>query len=234
LYQEKLDVTDIISPNNKVLVLNSAPIINSNGVTLLSGKNTSYICDYDGGYKSVLNLTSSQSFNISGGVLNLGDSSSDTTLYFIGVSSTAYLTLFSVDVRFIGKMNNVIYITGGTICIEKVKINKQSWVYPLIEIHTQLETTIEFLSSNITNCIYWYNEVASPHKSAIIFITNTSSLKVNMTILSSSFLNNRFNLSRDVFSRGSACHFYGPSVPPYSCIIIIFFFNYLTFFSIFH
>jgi hypothetical protein len=27
-----------------------------------------------------------------------------------------------------------IFITDGTICIEKVKINRQSWVYPLIDV----------------------------------------------------------------------------------------------------
>jgi hypothetical protein len=181
----------------------------------LSGTNTSYICSYDGGYKSILNLTSSQSFNISGGVLNLGVSSlSDTTLYFIQVNNNGYLTLFCVDIRFIGEMNNVIYMTGGTICIEKVKINKQFWIYPLIEVDVimpEFGATIEFLSSDITKCMYLYNEKTSPYKSAIIFFTKTSTQKLNMTMLSSSFLNNNFSHSGSSSPSGSVCHFQGES-----------------------
>jgi hypothetical protein len=176
----------------------------------LSGTNTSYVCNYAGGYKSILNLTS-QSFNISGGILKLGVLSNDKTLYFIQVNSSGYLTLFYVDLRFIGKMNSVIYMTGGTIHVEKVKINRQSWVYPLIDVNATVSgsgTTVKFLSSNILNSIYIFNGTTSPYKSAIIFFTNTSSQKLNMTILSSSFLNNTFYLSSD-YAVGSGFLFHG-------------------------
>jgi hypothetical protein len=156
-------------------------------------------------------LTSSQSFNISGGILKLGVSSNDTTLYFIQINK-GYLTLFCVDVRFIGEMNSVIYMTEGTIHIEKVKINKQYWVCPLIDVNATFLSsgvTVEFLSSNITNCMYWYYETEIPYRSSIIFFTNTSRQKLNMTILSSSFLNNFFYLSGITYARGSGFHFYG-------------------------
>jgi hypothetical protein len=139
----------IVATNNKELVLNSAPTVNSNNVVLLSGTSTSYVCNYDG-YKSILNLTSSQSFNISGGILKLGVLSNNTTLYFIQVNEGGCLTLFCVDVRFIGQINSVIYMTDGTICIEKVKINRQFWVCPLIHVIAAVSesgATIEFLSS---------------------------------------------------------------------------------------
>jgi hypothetical protein len=168
-------------------------------------------------------LTSSQSFNISGGILKLGVSSNDTTLYFIRVSSTGYLTLFGVDIRFIGEMNSVIYMTDGTVHIEKVKINKQSWVYPLIDVNATISgsrATVEFLSSNITNCIYiyWYNEneinlQLESFKSGIIFFTDTSTQKLNMTILSSSFLNNLFYFSsNNYYDCGSGFHFHGQNL----------------------
>jgi hypothetical protein len=185
----------------------------STNVALISGMNTRYMCNYDGGYKSILNLTSSQSLNISGGILNLGVLSNDITLYFIRVNNSGYLTLFCVDMRFIGEMNSVIYMTEGTICIEKVKINKQYWVYPLIDINTAMsefsETIVEFLSSNITNCTYQYNGNTSPYKSAIIFFTNTSIQKLNLSILSSSFLSNIFYISDNSYARGSGFHFHG-------------------------
>jgi hypothetical protein len=184
----------------------------SNTVILQANTNTNYVCSYDGGYKSILNLTSSQSFNISGGILKLGVLSNDTTLYFIRVNNSGYLTLFCVDIRFIGEMNSVIYMTDGTICIEKVKINKQSWVYPLINVNSTVSespATIEFLSSNISNCVYFYNETTSPYKSGIIFFTNTSTQKLNMTILLSSFLNNLFYFSSSSSACGSGFHFHG-------------------------
>jgi hypothetical protein len=191
----------------KELTLNAVSSFMSNTVTLQANKNTSYICDYDGGYKSILNLTSSQSLNISGGILKLGVSSNDRTLYIIRVNNSGCLTLFYVDIGFNGEMNSVIYMTDGIIRIEKVRINKQSWVYPLIEANATLlvsGATIEFLSSNITNCVY-----NSGYKSAIIFFTNTSTQKLNMTILSSSFLSNAFNLSSNSYARGSGFHFHG-------------------------
>jgi hypothetical protein len=91
--------------------------------------------------------------NISGGILKLGVSSNDKTLYFIQVNSIVCLTLFCVDVRFIGEMNSVIYVTDGTIHIEKVKINKQSWVYPLIDVNSTASgsgAAVELLSINVT------------------------------------------------------------------------------------
>jgi hypothetical protein len=159
-----------------------------------------------------LNLTSSQSFNISGGILKLGILSNDKTLYFVRVNDNGCLTLFCVDVRFIGEMNSVIYMTCGTICIKKVKINKQSWVNPLIEVDATVSgfgATVEFLSSNITNCVYLYNEIALTNKSAIIFFTHTNTQKLNMTILSSCFLNNTFYVSNNHLSLGGAYHFNG-------------------------
>jgi hypothetical protein len=126
------------------------------------------------------------------------------------VSNTGYLILFCVDVRFVGEMNSVIYMTDGTIRIEKVKIKKQYWVNPLIDVNATASgsgATVEFLSSNITNCAYLYNRI-QPYKSGIIFFTNTSTQKLNMTILSSSFLNNLFYLSNNSSAHGSAFHFH--------------------------
>jgi hypothetical protein len=144
--------------------------------------------------------------------VELGVLSNDKTLYFIQVNNSGYLTLFCVDVIFIGEMNSMIYMTGGTINIEKVKINKQCWVYPLIDVNATVlgsGATIEFLSSNITNCVYLYNGTTSPYKSAIIFSTNTSTQKLNLTVISSSFLNNFFYISSNPYACGSGFHFHG-------------------------
>jgi hypothetical protein len=128
------------------------------------------------------------------------------------VNNGGYLTLFCVDVRFIGEMNSVIYMTDGTIRIEKVKIDRQFWVYPLIDVNATASgsgATIEFLSSNMTNCTHLYDRTETPCKSGIIFFTNTSTQKLNMTILSSSFLSNLFCLSNLCYTRGSGFHFHG-------------------------
>jgi hypothetical protein len=110
-----------------------------------------------------------------------------------------------------GEMDTVIYMTDGTIRIEKVKINKQFWVNPLIEINATVSgsgATIEFLSSNITNCVYYYSG-SSWGQSAIIYFFDISSQKLNMTFLSSSFLNNYFHLLTGTYSYGSTCKFGG-------------------------
>jgi hypothetical protein len=110
-------------------------------------------------------------------------------------------------------------MTSGIVCIEKLKINRQCWLYPLIDVNSTVSgsgATVEFLSSNITNCIYQYNETTLPYKSAIIFFTNTSTQKLNMTILSSSFLNNTFYLSDDNYAFGSGFFFHGQN--SISCI----------------
>jgi hypothetical protein len=40
LYQKKSGVSEIVATNNKELVLNSAPTVNSNNIVLLFGTNT--------------------------------------------------------------------------------------------------------------------------------------------------------------------------------------------------
>jgi hypothetical protein len=124
--------------------------------------------------------------------LKLGVWSNDTTLHFIEINNSGCLRLFCVDMRFIGLMNSVIYMTGGTICVEKLKINKQYWVYPFIEVSTavlEYGVIVEILSTNITMCNYLYNGSILPYKSVIVFFPNTTAQKLNMTISSSLFQN---------------------------------------------
>jgi hypothetical protein len=117
-------------------------------------------------------------------------------------------------------------MTDGTVCIEKMKINNQHWIYPLIEVNATVTgpgLTVEFISSNITNCKY--DDITPPYKSAIIFFTNNSIQKLNMTISFSLFENNNIDLTSSGY--GGLSYFYSRSLE--SC----FFFLFLFFFNIF-
>jgi hypothetical protein len=171
---------------------------------------------------------------MSGGILMCGVSTlNDTTLYFVILNNiNAELVLHCVELRYVSQMNSVVYITGGRVYFEGVKMDKQTayyWVNPLINVNATVSpVSVHFLSSNITNCHYSYtNTSTSLYKSAVIFFTNTSTNVLTLTISFSSFRNNTFHLSNYSSARGGICHFYGPTD---SSVKIIFYFLLFFFF----
>jgi hypothetical protein len=153
---------------------------------------------------------------MSGGILMCGVSTGDdTTLYFVMLSSeNAEFIFHNIELRYVGQMNSVVYITGGSVCFERVKIDKQPysyWVNPLIDVDATVSpVTAHFISTNITNCLYRYaNTSYTLFKSAVVFFTNTSSNKIlTLRISSSSFRNNTLILS-GYNTRASVCQFHG-------------------------
>jgi hypothetical protein len=149
----------------------------------------------------------------------IGSSINDTTLYFIVMSGeSAYFCLLGVELRYRGRMNSVVFVRGGTIRFDSVKMNQQSslhWVNPLIDVNaTVSRVDVYILFTNITNSDYrCANTSTSLYKSGVIFFDNTSTNIISLYMRGSSFLNDSFFLADDTFiaSRGSVCRFNGPA-----------------------
>jgi hypothetical protein len=146
-------------------------------------------------------------------------SGDDTTFYFVRLSNgDSQFTLHNINLRLISMMNSIVYVSGGNVYFEKVKMDGYGlpsyyWVNPLIDVDATLSSAnIHFLSTNITNCNYkYFNTSTSLYKSSIIFFTNTSTNVLTLTMLSSFFHNNTFYLSSSSSARGGICQFQGPT-----------------------
>jgi hypothetical protein len=202
----KNDVTVINAEAGKELTLDAVESIGSVDITLLAGAGTSYIFKY-GDFTSILNLTESVSFTINGGILKCAPVF-DISLFLIIVSSeTATLTVSNAEIVFIGEMNSLLYMVGGTIVISKLKIDNQRWVSPLIDISpTNLTASLSFSSCNITNSVYQYSGPGFPYKSAVIFFNNKSNNIYNLSLTSSLFENNSFSLAITSYGFGGVLH----------------------------
>jgi hypothetical protein len=165
-------------------------------VVLISVINTTYICSYDNEFKTILNLTKSQAFNISGGLLKCGSlENNDTTLYFVGILNVdAYFVMSNIHIVFVGKMNSLIYVTGGSVCLEGVNVDKQLWVHPLLRVNvvSLSHVVVRLISMNVTNSIY---RSESKNESAILF-TSSNEYLLNVSISSTLFFNNSFIVSQ--------------------------------------
>jgi hypothetical protein len=149
---------------------------------------------------------------MSGGIFMCGISTGDdTTLNFVRLNNQgAQFTLYNIDLRYVSKMNSVVYITGGTVYFERVKMDKQPsyyWVNPLIDVDADVSSVaVHFCFSNITNSHYQLFDVIGLLKTAIIFCSNTSNM-LTLNMSSSYFRNNSFYI--DSNARGGICHFNG-------------------------
>jgi hypothetical protein len=156
---------------------------------------------------------------VEGGVVICGKSTNDTTLYFTVVNGEgAYFCLFGVELRYGGQMNSVVYVGGGTIRFDSVKMDKQDsshWVNPLIDVNaTASAVYVYILSTTITNSDYRNaNTSTTLYKSGVVFFVNTSTKVITLSMRESSFLIDSFYLSNDSYaaSRGSVCQFHGPA-----------------------
>lgn len=178
-------------------------MFNSTDVNLIGESDTNYTCKFTGSYKSILNISESyQSFTIEGGTLKLGTNQSSFKEYYFSIISDGYIKISHIEILFVNKMRNIIYIYGGCIYLEYLKVDKEDekmWVYPLVEVyHNTFPVKIEIISCNITNCLYKFAE-SSNGRSAIIFSYSNSvciePIYINITL--SYFYNNTFNLSSD-------------------------------------
>jgi hypothetical protein len=166
------------------------------------------------------------------GLLKCGDSLTSSVLYFIHIDNNSYLTMYLIDIKFLGKMKNMIYIKGGTICIEGSKIINENWVEPLIEVEAITSgVIINFFSNNINNCNYTCIK-SIPYKSGIIFISDVSTENLMLNISYCIFYENTFNLFYNDSGFGNICCFYSKSITSSMLIIfcLIFMFMFISYF----
>jgi hypothetical protein len=217
---------DFIIADEALLTLDSVGIFGSSNVTLIAGINSVYKCEYTDEHVWILSINESQSFHMKGGVLICGISSNDTTLYFVFLSNVnAFFSFHGVNVKFAGKMNSIIYVTGGSIHIEDFKMDKQYyWVYPLIDADAvDGPISVNFISSTIINNTYKSDSSFSPFNSSVIYFTDTGTEIISLNMSLCSFYNNSFYLFGSMYARGGVCQFCGFQESG----IIIFFFSFI-------
>jgi hypothetical protein len=203
-------------------------------VTLVADTGTIYTCGYTLFFTSIFNVSESQSFTVKGGVVVCGSSTFDTTLYFTVVDGgSAYFCFSGVELKYRGQMGSIVYVRGGTIRFDNVKMNKQKdyhWVNPLIDVNAIASTVdVYILSTNITNSNYHYANIStSQYKSGIVFIANTSTQAITLNMRGSSFLNDSFYLSGSSYGEGGVCRFNGILG---SCFFLIIFYLFILIFE---
>jgi hypothetical protein len=85
------------------VTLDCARTFASSAVTLVAGTGTVYTCSDTSSYKSIVNVTQSQSFTVEGGVVLCGNSTYDTTFYFaLFNGKNAFFCLIGVELRYAG------------------------------------------------------------------------------------------------------------------------------------
>jgi hypothetical protein len=161
-------------------------------------------------------VSASQSFTVKGGVLVFGKSPNEITFYFTIVGGENADFCFSgVELRYRGQMGSIVYVTGGKVRFDNVKMNKQNsvhWMNPLIDVNsTVLTVDVYILSTNISNSNYHYaNTSQNLYKSGVVFFDNTYQQVITLNMSGCYFLNNSFYLSEmDSYSRGGVCRFNG-------------------------
>jgi hypothetical protein len=122
--------------------------------------------------------------------------------YFVIVNGTggALFCLSGVEIEFVSAMNSTVFILGGKVTLEGVKINNQpdtNWVSPLVFSHSNISSvTVNLHLCTITNSTY-KNVNSSYSRCAIVhFINqNTAIQPITFNMSFCLCLNNTFNLS---------------------------------------
>jgi hypothetical protein len=201
-------------------ILDICIIFGSNNVNLISdGDNTSYVLDFncskDVCSRFILEITLSKSFKIIGGILKYGNSEihsfSKSSYYFVDINDEGYFSMSHIRLIFFGKMKSMIFIKGGSVCIEYVNIIEEGWIQPLIEVWgIKSSIILELYENNIVNCNYSYVNIeseSSTYKSSIIFIHNTSKEDISLNISTCLFDKNVINLFYNDSGYGNICHY---------------------------
>jgi hypothetical protein len=152
-----------------------------------------------------------------GGILKYGNTSLSKPMnyHFVIVNGTGgeSLSLSSVEIEFVSKMNSTVLILGGKVTLDDVKINNQlntNWVSPLVLSYSNTSSvTIHLHSCTISNSKY-KNAYLSLGRSAVVYFisqnTSTQSITLNMSFCSC--LNNTFNLTNASTWGGGVSLFY--------------------------
>jgi hypothetical protein len=211
----------IVAEDDAFLVLDSVNKFASTSVILVGGSNTCYTCSYGNEHFSILNITSSKSFVMKGGILKYGFTPSNSDYYFMWVSGVdgPWLNIWSVEIQFVSLMNSFIYVEGGIVVLEDVKVNDQldmMWTYPLVDVCQNVsDVIVELHSCSFTNNKYQFGGLVEPYKSAVVYFVSanygtdaTKQITLNMSFCF--FDNNTFNLSfaGNMYNHGGVGHIY--------------------------
>jgi hypothetical protein len=135
-----------------------------------------------------------------GGILKYGNGSLNHYFIIVNGTGSALLCLLGVEIEFVSKMNSTVFILGGKVTLENVKINNQldtNWVSPLVFSYSNTSSvTVNLHSCTITNSNYKSDDF-SLRRSAVVYFNNQTTATQSIT-LNVSFclcLNNTFNLS---------------------------------------
>jgi hypothetical protein len=208
--QSNSDVTIINGASGVTLTLNSVQSFASSDVSLIGGTDTLYVCSFTSSYTSVINVTTSKTFAVEGGTLQLGGGISYSFCWVTGGGS---LSLLYLEIQFMSKMNSMIHVTGGTVTLEHVHMRDQldtRWTAPLVSASaTSSSITVHIISCTITNCQYKYGSSGTYRASPVVSFSEASSssyfIALNMT--SSSFHNSTFYLLEGDCA-GGTCMFF--------------------------
>jgi hypothetical protein len=171
-FQELKNLGVIYGESGKELKLESVEIFRSGNVMLIGGDETIYTCEYVSGYNRIINIMSKQSFTMEGGTLkygNMNTESLDTLCYFSIIKGDGgYIHLRRIRLKFVSEMNSFIFMEGGTVWIECLKMENElvGWVYPLVDVRCITSVIVKLTSLNITNCYY---KNLHTQKSAVVF-----------------------------------------------------------------
>jgi hypothetical protein len=250
----------IYGDNNNEFILDTCITFGSNNVSLISkGPNTSYVCEFNCSeiycIKCIMEITLSKSFRMIGGILKYGNCNKisfcpSSSFYFVDINDNGYFSLSDIKLIFVGKMKSMIYIRGGSLCIEYMNVINESWIQPLIEVYGIISSIIiELHGNNISNCDYTYSNIESEistYKSAIIFIDNMSTEDILLNISNCLFYKNIINLFYNDSGYGNICHYYSLNksssilfflfiqLKNFTVYFIIFFFFFFFFFFYFN
>jgi hypothetical protein len=150
----------IYAESGKEFELGSVNTFGWSDVMVIGGEETSYICRYIDDCKWIINITSWKSFTIDGGILRYGDlnwlRNNASEYYFMVINGVdGYVKMRYIEIKFVSEMNNLIFIEGGIVCLEHVKIENEfiNWKHTLINVQCHTSSVIiELFSLNITGC----------------------------------------------------------------------------------
>jgi hypothetical protein len=207
----------VLAEDQKELTLNSVSSFSSRTVILQAGTNTNYTCSYASGHYSVLNVTGSKSFKMEGGVLKYGNIFLETPMkyYFVIVNGTegASLCISGVELELISAMNSTVFILGGKVTLEDVKMNNQlntNWVSPLVYSNGFISSvTVNLHSCTITNSKYKTADSIYSRSAVVYFVNQTTGnqpITFNMSFCSC--LNNTFDLDNTDTGVGGGYSFF--------------------------
>jgi hypothetical protein len=167
-----------------------------------------------------------------GGTLHYGDNSLSTpsNYYFIFINGTSSSMTFSdIEIKFISGMNSLVYIFGGKVILNYLKMDNQPdtmWVNQLIHVYpNKSAVTVELYCCKITNCKYKCMAREESCKSAVIYFDNitTFGTAITLNITLCFFKNNTFNINTGGNSWGGVFLFFSTATSSGLFLFILFF-----------